>query len=170
MMTKFLISPLNSKRAMNARNGEEIPLYFRSLASALLTGFILAIIEIFLSPWRYFPENSFYIDLYIFRYNLHLYDIFFTHPLYLLGSFWVYLRSGKLMENLGKGISNTMLSMVTEEVFFFSLRGRPPCPSDPTAMIMGCILLDHSCIPIWWIPCIIPTFYILVYFRSRLKK
>jgi hypothetical protein len=66
---------------MNARNEEEISLYLRSMTSALLTGFILAIIEIFLSPWRYFPENLFYIDLYIFRYNLHLYDIFFTPSL-----------------------------------------------------------------------------------------
>jgi len=88
-----------------------------------------------------------------------LYDLFFTWPLYFLGSFWVYVRSRKLMGNLGEGLSNMLLSMVMEEILYFSLRESPPCPSDPTAMIMGCIPLDHSCIPIWWIIFVLPSIY-----------
>jgi hypothetical protein len=145
-------------------------LYLISLSSSLSVSVVLALMEHFLSPWSYFPETSFYIDLYLVRYDLHLYDLFFTLPLYLSGSLWVYLWSGKLAENLVEGISNLMLSMVTEDLLYFLLEGRLPSPlEDSTTMIVGCISLNCSCMPIWWILYFLPTIYVLISFLRRVS-
>lgn len=142
---------------------EKRALYLKSLVSALLVSLTIALLEVFLSPWNYFPQNSLYIDMYISRYKLHLYDVLFTWPLYFLGSLLVYLKNRKFLENLEEGISNVLLSMVVEEVLYFSFQKRLPCfPEDPTTTIVGCIPLNDSCIPIWWILYVLPTVYTLM--------
>ncbi|MGC8932221.1 MAG: hypothetical protein C0200_00430 [Thermoproteota archaeon] len=159
-----ILSSLNYEALLSTINEhmrEKRDLYLKSLSSALLTSLIIALLEVFLAPWSYFPSNSLYIDMYIFRYDLHLYDLLFTWPLYFLGSFFVYLRSRRFLENLGEGTSNVLLSMVVEEILYFSLQGRLPCLEDPTTTIIGCIPLDNSCIPIWWIFYVLPTIYTL---------